>query len=88
MMNSLQVELQQRLAALEPETLIVHDDSAAHAGHAGSGGGGHFEVTIVAQAFAGLGKVARHRKVYALVADLMPARVHALSIKALTPDEL
>ncbi|WP_283149704.1 BolA family protein [Silvimonas soli] len=87
-MISMEDELRQRLASLEPETVIVHDDSAAHAGHAGAQGGAHFDVTIVAQAFAGLGKVARHRKVYALVADLMPARIHALSIKALTPEEL
>lgn len=29
----------------------------------------------------------RHRMVYALVNDLMPHRIHALSLTTLTPDE-
>jgi len=65
----------------------LHDDSASHAGHAGNQGGGHFELVIVSPAFAGKRAVERHRMVYALLADLIPTRIHALSIKAMTPDE-
>ncbi|GHD63525.1 BolA family protein [Jeongeupia chitinilytica] len=88
-MTTLADEIRSRLVVLAPEALDVHDDSAAHAGHAGAAaGGGHFDVLIVSDAFAGLNALARHRKVYALLADLMPHRIHALSLKALTPDEL
>ncbi|MBM3114669.1 BolA family protein [Jeongeupia naejangsanensis] len=89
MTNPLVDEIRSRLTVLAPEALDVHDDSAAHAGHAGAAaGGGHFDVLIVSDAFAGLNSLARHRKVYALLGDLMPHRIHALSLKALTPDEL
>jgi len=75
--------------ALAPADLQIVDDSAAHVGHAGArDGGGHFDVLIVAEAFAGKPLLARHRMVYAALTDLMPHEIHALSIKALTPDEL
>lgn len=82
-------EIRARLASLEPESLEVFDDSADHAGHAGAmeSGGGHFHVVIVSAAFRGLGRLARHRLVYAPLADLMPGRIHALAIDAQAPDE-
>ncbi|MHB1515282.1 MAG: BolA family protein [Acidiferrobacteraceae bacterium] len=73
---------------LRPEAMEVHDESAAHAGHAGAAsGGGHFAVTIVAAAFSGQDAVARHRMIYEALAD-MRQEIHALSIRALAPDEL
>lgn len=76
-------------AALSPESLTVHDDSHLHAGHAGArDGGGHYRVDIVSTAFAGKNTLARHRMIYAAVGELMPAAIHALAIKASTPDEL
>lgn len=81
--------LQAALKQLAPEHLEIHDDSAAHAGHAGArSGGGHYDVLIVSTRFAGLNSVARHRLVYATLGDLMKTRVHALAIRALTPEEL
>ena len=74
-------------AALEPSSLQVRDDSAAHAGHAGAATGGHFTVTIVAAAFAGKTRIARHRLVYDALADAMQHGIHALSIQAYTQDE-
>jgi BolA family transcriptional regulator, general stress-responsive regulator len=77
-----------RLAPLSPSVLEIHDDSAEHIGHAGAAdGGGHFSMLIVSNAFAGLPRLARHQKVLREVADLLPHPVHALSIKALTPEE-
>ncbi|MEZ5590976.1 MAG: BolA family protein [Gammaproteobacteria bacterium] len=71
-----------------PQDLDIIDDSAAHAGHAGAAsGGGHFNVLIVAQAFAGKAPLARHRMVYAALDEMMGKDIHALSIQALTPDE-
>ena len=72
-----------------PVRLEVVDDSARHAGHAGSrpGGESHFNVTIVAEAFRGAAKVARQRMVYRALAEELSGPVHALSVKALAPDE-
>ena len=80
--------LRSRLAALAPTVLELHDDSAEHQGHAGAAGGaGHFSLLIVSESFSGLSRLARHQRVLREVADLIPHPVHALSIKALAPDE-
>lgn len=56
--------------ALQPEALTILDESAQHAGHAGSrmlaspSGETHFKVSIVSSAFEGLNTVKRHRQVY------------------------
>ncbi len=74
--------------ALSPSKLEITDDSRLHKGHAGAaGGGGHFSVTIVSDKFSGQSLIQRHRLVYLAVNDMMPNDIHALSIKALTPDE-
>ena len=76
-------------AALTPESLEVIDDSASHAGHAGAkSGGGHYEVIIVSQALAGLGLLQRHRLIYDALGDAMGSAIHALSIKAYSPQEI
>jgi len=80
--------LRARLAGFAPTVLEITDDSAAHVGHAGAqGGAGHFSVLIVSQGFAGLTRLARHQRVLRELTDLLPHPIHALSIKALTPDE-
>jgi BolA family transcriptional regulator, general stress-responsive regulator len=73
--------------ALAPCTLEIIDDSARHAGHAGAGGGGHYQVRLVAEAFRGRSQLQRHRLVYAAVAPLLAGAVHALNIVARTPEE-
>ena len=75
-------------AALAPVSLEVLDESHKHAGHAGARDGrGHFAVTITSDAFAGLAPLARHRRVYAALGELMTSDIHALSIHARTPGE-
>ena len=76
------------MAALAPLSLDIRDDSAAHAGHAGSSGGGHFTLTVISPCFSGKSKVMRHRLVYQALHELIPNRIHALSIAAYAPDEL
>ena len=74
--------------ALSPEQLDIIDESHLHAGHPGArGGGGHFNVTIVSKAFEGESLLARHRMVYDALGDAMKNEIHALSIKANTPEE-
>ncbi|MFD0913229.1 BolA family protein [Methylophilus luteus] len=83
----LQTEIEQRLQALNPEQLVIKDDSALHAGHAGNTGGGHFTLTVKSSLFSGKSQIMRHRMVYQCLQDLMPHRIHALSINALSSDE-
>ena len=81
--------LREKLAPLAPERLEIVDESARHAGHAGArSGGGHYQLLIVSAAFVGKNTVARHRLVYDALGDLMRSKIHALGIKALTPDEV
>ncbi|TDJ34051.1 MAG: BolA family transcriptional regulator [Gammaproteobacteria bacterium] len=72
----------------QPTELLIKDQSHLHAGHAGAKDGkGHFDVTIVSQAFDGVNRLQRHRMVYAALSKLIETDIHALSVKALTPSE-
>jgi BolA protein len=70
-----------------PQSLNIIDESHKHAGHTSAGGAGHFVVEIVSAAFAGKNLIQRHRLVYDALGDAMNTEIHALSIKASTPDE-
>ena len=89
-LNPVRIErIRERLSqALAPLSLEVTDDSHKHAGHAGARGGqGHFGVDIVSAAFVGKLPLARHRLVYAALGEMMQTDIHALAIRARTPDE-
>jgi len=79
--------------ALAPEWLEVVDDSAKHVGHLHHPGGvedrgeTHFTVKIVAEAFAGKPRLARHRLVNQTLAEELSGPVHALVIDARAPGE-
>jgi len=77
-------EIEARLRqALKPLFLTVTDDSAKHHGHPGAaGGGGHFAIKIIAQAFQGKPLAERHRMIYTILSDMMPLEIHALRIDA------
>ena len=86
---SVESEMRTRLAALDPVSLELVDESARHAGHAGArpGGNTHWKLKLISMKFSGLSSVARHRLVYAALGDLMHNPIHALAITANTPDE-
>ncbi|WAC49387.1 BolA family transcriptional regulator [Asticcacaulis sp. SL142] len=75
--------------AFNPQRLEIHDDSDKHSGHSGAreGGESHFSVLIVSDAFEGLNRVARQRKVNEALREELAGPIHALSIQAKTPDE-
>jgi len=77
------------MEALQPTRLDVADQSHLHAGHSGARpeGESHFHVTIVTSAFDGQMRVARHRMVNKVLAELLEARVHAMQLTTLTPSE-
>ncbi|MGN2392252.1 BolA family protein [Pelomicrobium sp. G1] len=84
---STEERIRERLKALAPEALEVVDESALHAGHQGAKSGGHYRLTVVSPRFAGQSVMARHRMIYEALRDLMQKEIHALSIRALAPDE-
>ena len=88
-MGAVKEEIELRLREnFSPTHLAVIDDSAKHAGHAGHDprGESHFTVEIVSVRFQGLSRVERQRAVNRALADLLAERVHALAIRASTPD--
>ena len=52
-----------------------------------SGDNTHFEALIVAKEFEGKRSIARHQLVYKCLGALVGNEIHALSIRAMTPDE-
>lgn len=75
--------------AFAPQRLDVVDESHLHAGHAGSRPGGetHFRIHIVAEAFQGKSRIARHRLINDTLAAELAGSVHALAIHAAAPGE-
>ena len=82
-------EMLRRLdSALRPTRLELTDDSEKHRGHGGynPAGESHFSLLIESPLFAGKSRIERQRMVHAALGDLLEARVHALSIRALEPE--
>jgi stress-induced morphogen len=70
-------EIEHRIRTGLPEaTVQVHDYT---------GGGDHFEATVVSPAFEGKTRVEQHQLVYAALGDLMTGPIHALALKTFTP---
>lgn len=77
------------LAALNPLSVEILDESHQHAGHAGSReGGGHYLLRIVSPQFIGKSTITRHRMIYFALGAMMKREIHALNIQAITPDEV
>ena len=74
--------------AFSPERLLVKDQSHLHAGHAGAQDGkGHYDVTIISDAFAGQRPLERHRMIYDALGEMMESDIHALRIDARVPQD-
>lgn len=95
---SIQESIEAKLAAaLAPQRLAVINESHLHAGHHHSGSGHdgafdgtgetHFRVRVVAAEFAGVNRLARHRRVNELLSAEIAAGLHALAIEASAPGE-
>eukprot|EP00195_Chlamydomonas_chlamydogama_P016228 CAMPEP_0202895682 /NCGR_PEP_ID=MMETSP1392-20130828/4835_1 /ASSEMBLY_ACC=CAM_ASM_000868 /TAXON_ID=225041 /ORGANISM="Chlamydomonas chlamydogama, Strain SAG 11-48b" /LENGTH=317 /DNA_ID=CAMNT_0049580789 /DNA_START=51 /DNA_END=1004 /DNA_ORIENTATION=- len=83
--------------ALKPQKLVIVDQSASHAGHAGmmtasgrasKSGETHFKVEVVSEQFEGMPLVKRQRLVYSLLQDEFGMGLHALSLDTKTPAEV
>jgi len=86
---AIEQSIRSRLAALNPARLELADESGHHVGHAGHrpGGGSHWALTIVSDAFRGQSLVARHRMIHEALGDLMQRDIHALKIAAHAPEQ-
>lgn len=85
---SVQTTIENKLTdQLAPSVLDVINESYQHAGHQHAATDSHFKVIVVSNAFEGLRKVARHRKIYQILADELIDPVHALVIQEYTPIE-
>ena len=74
---------------LDTQDIAIRDDSHLHAGHAGARPEGetHLDLFVVSPDFAGQSRVMRQRAVYGLLTTEFEGGLHALSMRALTPDE-
>ena len=81
--------IEQRLrSALLVDSIDIVDESDLHVGHVGAeSGGGHFRLTIVSRDFDSLSPLVRHRMVYEALGDAVGTEIHAVSIRALSPNE-
>ena len=77
-------------AQFSPQELLLVDESARHAGHAGARPGGqtHYRLRVVSTAFAGLSRLARQRLVNEALASEFASGLHALSLELKAPDEI
>lgn len=80
--NALESSLQSRLA---PTHVAIVDESLGHA--PGKGPESHLRAIVVADAFDGLSRVARHRHVFEAAAGVLADGLHALAVETYTPTE-
>ncbi len=83
--QSLEQRIYERLIAeIQPEKLLVKNQSHLHAGHAGDDGSGesHFKIEISAEKLNNLPYVQRERVVHQALSEEIRV-IHALSIKFL-----
>ncbi len=75
--------------ALSPVKLEIQDQSHLHKGHVGAPAHGesHFDVLIVSDIFYQKTKVSRQKLVFKILRVEMENKIHALSLKTLTPKE-
>jgi acid stress-induced BolA-like protein IbaG/YrbA len=70
-------EIETRIAAAFVDALVK----------VGSDDNTHFDALVVAREFEGLRAIARHQLIYRSLGALVGNEIHALSIRAYTPDE-
>ena len=95
---TLQARIEEKLTeAFAPERLSVINESHLHAGHHHEDRGHHevydgtgethFRIRIVADAFAGMSRIERHRAINALLKEELESGVHALALEPSAPGE-
>ncbi len=75
--------------AFSPEEISVVDESHLHKGHGGwrEAGETHFRVELVSEKFSGVSRIDRHRMVNETLRQELEEGVHALAIRASSPED-
>lgn len=73
------------LQVFHPDELYIENESHLHGFSRGEDS--HFKVLIVSYQFEGLGRVERHQKINEVFKEEFEKGLHALTLRALTPDE-
>lgn len=85
-MSTVAAQLEERIAdGLDCAHFELVNESSKH--NVPPGSESHFKLTLVSSEFAGERLVARHRRVNALVKDLLAGPIHALALHTYTPEE-
>ena len=69
------------------EHIYIEDLTHKHQHHKHYNGGGHFKLTVISDDFINLSLIKRHRLVYSILADMLKAEIHALSMITKTTAE-
>ncbi len=72
--------VRERIVAALPDAQVVVQDL--------TGGGDHYQVSVVSAVFVGVPALKRHRMVYAPLKDVLGGALHALALSTLTPEEV
>lgn len=67
--------------------IALHIENESHRHSSGRGAESHFKVILVSDHFVGKRAVARHREVYACLAEELENGVHALALHLFTGEE-
>ncbi len=73
--------------SFKPIELKIKNQSHLHKNHDEYRENSHFSVTIVSKCFEGISRINRHKMVYNSLSELLKKNIHALKIKAMTPQE-
>ena len=76
--------IREKLSSLNAELIEIENESGMHSGPRTDS---HFKVLIISEAFEGLNRVARQRKVNGLLQSEFDDGMHALTMRCLTPKE-
>lgn len=94
MKNTREERILAALQQLSPKKIELINDSQKHAGHiehlgsAGFTGETHYKLIIVSDIFTGQSRIDRQRTVMNLLKEEFNSGLHALEIKARSPDEI
>ncbi len=84
----LEQKIRDRLSILQPTLIELVDESHLHVGHAGARDGGvHCQLKVVSERFKGKSAIERHRMIYSALGEMVRREIHAIKIKAYTPEE-
>ena len=82
---SIEQAIKQKLSVLNPEHLVVENESHMHSVPENSET--HFKLIVVSDQFAKMRQVKRHQTIYGLLQEELAGPVHALAIHSYTKEE-